>query len=64
MIRSQMALSLVEDRIRYVYVGLDGGNYRPANADETWEQKFGDCKAKTALLLAILRGLNIRQKGS
>lgn len=58
-IRVQMALSLVQDRIRYVYVGLDGGNYRPVNADETWDQKFGDCKAKTALLLAILRGLGI-----
>lgn len=58
--RMRMALSLVEDRIRYVYVGLNGGNYRPATADETWERKYGDCKSKTVLLLAILHGLDIQ----
>jgi len=58
--RIQMALSLVEDRIRYVYVGLNGGNYRPAGVDETWERKYGDCKSKTALLLALLHGLGIQ----
>lgn len=59
-IRMQLALSLVEDRIRYVYVGLNGENYRPATVDETWERKYGDCKSKTALLLAILHGLDIQ----
>jgi len=57
--RAEAALKLVQDRIRYVYVGLNDGNYRPAGADETWTRRFGDCKAKTALLLAILRGLGI-----
>lgn len=57
--RIEAALRVVEDRIRYVYVGLDGGNYRPAAADETWTRRFGDCKAKTALLIALLRELGI-----
>lgn len=57
--RAEAALRLVEDRIRYVYVGLDGGNLRPASADETWNRRFGDCKAKTALLIALLRELGI-----
>lgn len=57
--RAQAALRLVQDEIRYVYVGLNGGNYRPADADETWRRRFGDCKAKTAVLLAILRELGI-----
>lgn len=57
--RVEAALRLVQDRIRYVYVGLDGGNYRPANADETWSRKFGDCKGKTALLIALLREMGI-----
>ncbi len=57
--RLKAALQLVQDRIRYVYVGLNGGNYMPASADETWERKFGDCKAKTALLLGVLRELGI-----
>ncbi|HWW55954.1 MAG TPA: DUF3857 domain-containing transglutaminase family protein [Sphingopyxis sp.] len=57
--RAEAALVLVQDRIRYVYVGLNGGNLRPASADQSWERRFGDCKAKTALLLAILRELGI-----
>ena len=57
--RIEAALRVVEDRVRYVYVGLDGGNYRPAAADDTWQRRFGDCKAKTALLIALLRELGI-----
>jgi len=57
--RAEAALRLVQDRIRYVYVGLDGGNYRPASADETWNRRFGDCKAKTALLIALLHELGV-----
>ncbi len=58
--RMAAALQLVQDRIRYVYIGLNGGNLTPANADETWNRRFGDCKAKTALLLAVLKELGIR----
>ena len=58
--RSMAALQLVQDRIRYVFVGLDAGNYTPTPADESWNRRYGDCKAKTALLLAILRNLGVR----
>ena len=57
--RAQAALQLVEDRIRYVYVGLEGGDYTPVAADETWKRRFGDCKAKAVLLVALLRELGI-----
>lgn len=57
--RAEAALALVQDQIRYVYIGLNGGGYRPASADETWERRFGDCKAKTVLLLALLRRLGV-----
>jgi hypothetical protein len=57
--RAQAALRLVEDQIRYVYVGLDGANYRPATADETWQRRFGDCKAKVVVLSALLKELGI-----
>jgi hypothetical protein len=57
--RAQAALSLVQEQIRYVYVGLNDGAYVPAAADETWKRRFGDCKAKTVLLLALLRELGI-----
>ena len=57
--RAQAALQLVQEQVRYVYVGLDGGNYRPASAEETWQRRYGDCKGKTALLLALLGELGV-----
>ena len=57
--RAQAALRLVQEQIRYVYVGLDGGNITPASADETWQRRFGDCKGKTVVLLALLRLMGI-----
>jgi hypothetical protein len=57
--RAEAALQLVQDRIRYVYVGLNGGNFRPATIEETWERRFGDCKAKTVLLVAVLKALGV-----
>jgi transglutaminase-like putative cysteine protease len=57
--RAQAALSLVQQQVRYVYVGLNGGNFRPASAEETWQRRYGDCKGKTALLLALLAELEI-----
>lgn len=57
--RALAALELVQDSIRYVYTGMDGGNYSPAPADQTWNRRFGDCKGMTALLLGLLDGLGI-----
>ncbi|WP_169313699.1 tetratricopeptide repeat protein [Asticcacaulis biprosthecium] len=52
-------LRLVEEQVRYVYIGANQGNYVPADADLTWQRRYGDCKGKTALLLALLRELGI-----
>lgn len=57
--RASAALRLVEDKTRYFFIGMGDGGYVPASADETWRRKFGDCKGKTALLLAILRVLEV-----
>lgn len=57
--RAAVALKLVQQDVRYIYVGLDGGNLTPASAEETWERRYGDCKGKTALLLALLNELGI-----
>jgi Domain of Unknown Function with PDB structure (DUF3857)/Transglutaminase-like superfamily len=57
--RALAALRLVQNRTRYVFVGFGTGNYSPATAEETWSRRYGDCKGKTALLLAILRELGI-----
>ncbi len=58
--RASAALALVESQVRYLYIGLKQSNLRPAAPDETWQRRFGDCKGKTALLLALLDGLGIQ----
>lgn len=57
--RAGLALALVEDQVRYVFLGMNDGGLIPAAADLTWSRRFGDCKAKTVLLLALLHGLGI-----
>lgn len=58
-VRAFEALRLVEDKTRYFFIGIGDGGYVPAPADETWRRKFGDCKGKTVLLLAILKELGV-----
>lgn len=57
--RASAALKLVQQDVRYIYVGLDKGNLTPASAEETWQRRYGDCKGKTVLLLALLAELGI-----
>lgn len=58
-IRTAAALRMVQDQVRYVALMMGEGALTPATADETWNRRFGDCKAKTVLLLAILDALGI-----
>lgn len=58
-VRAALALRLVQDEVRYLYRGMDGGNYTPQSAVDTWSRRYGDCKAKTLLLLALLRHLGV-----
>ncbi|HZT00837.1 MAG TPA: tetratricopeptide repeat protein [Steroidobacteraceae bacterium] len=57
--RAGLALALVEDQIRYLFLAMNNGGLVPATADQTWAHRYGDCKAKTVLLLALLHGLGI-----
>ncbi|HEV7314529.1 DUF3857 domain-containing protein [Sphingopyxis sp.] len=57
--RVNAALKLVQQDVRYIYVGLDSGNLTPATAEESWQRRYGDCKGKTALLLGLLGRLGI-----
>lgn len=57
--RAGAALKLVQDRVRYVYQGMNSGNLVPADAATSWGRRFADCKGKTALLLAMLHALEI-----
>ena len=57
--RAGLALKLVQEQIRYLFLGMDDGGFVPASADQTWNRRFGDCKAKTVLLVALLGELGI-----
>lgn len=57
--RALAALRLVQDKIRYLALQMGEGGYIPASADETWKRRFADCKGKTAILIALLKELDI-----
>jgi tetratricopeptide (TPR) repeat protein len=57
--RAADALRLVQEKVRYLFNGMAQGNYTPSSASETWSRRYGDCKAKTMLLLTLLRELGI-----
>lgn len=58
-VRTEAALALVQDRVRYVALTMGAGGYVPADAETTWSRRYGDCKGKTALLLALLHAMGI-----
>jgi tetratricopeptide (TPR) repeat protein len=62
--RTAMALQLVQDKIRYFAVSMEGGNLVPQTPEQTWSLRYGDCKAKTLLLLAILGKLGIEAEAA
>jgi tetratricopeptide (TPR) repeat protein len=57
--RAAIALQLVQDKVRYLAIGMNGGNYIPQTPMKTWEVRYGDCKAKTLLLLAMLAAMDV-----
>ena len=57
--RTARALRIVQDDVSYLLNGLEGGNYMPQEASETWDLRYGDCKAKSVLLTALLREMKI-----
>jgi tetratricopeptide (TPR) repeat protein len=57
--RAALALQLVQEEVRYQLMAMANGNYVPQKPAETWSIRYGDCKAKTLLLLALLHELGI-----
>ena len=57
--RTMAALRLVQDEVRYLALLMGEGGLTPMSADEAWRRRLGDCKAKTAMLLALLNELGI-----
>ncbi len=57
--RAAAALQLVQDKLRYQLMGMETGNYVPQPPALSWSVRYGDCKAKTLMLLALLHKLGI-----
>lgn len=56
------ALAFVRDEIRYLSLALGPHSHRPSPADTVLQRRFGDCKDKTVLLVALLQGLGVRAR--
>lgn len=59
--RHQLALALrfVQENIRYIGIEIGDNSHLPTPAKDTLRLKYGDCKDKSVLLLALLQELGI-----
>ena len=46
--------------MRYIAIDLGDGGYRPAEPAKVLERKYGDCKDKSTLLIAMMRSLGLK----
>lgn len=53
------ALKIVQQDIRYVSLSFGRGGYVPRSPNTTLKTRYGDCKDKSSLLVALLTALNI-----
>ncbi|HEX2567114.1 MAG TPA: DUF3857 domain-containing protein [Burkholderiales bacterium] len=57
--RLRLALNFVQSEVRYFGMEMGSGSHRPALPDAVLGQRFGDCKDKTFLLIALLKAMDI-----
>ena len=57
--RLRAALDFVQKQVRYFGTEIGVNSHRPAAPEAVLQQRFGDCKDKVTLLLALLRRLDI-----
>jgi lipoprotein NlpI/transglutaminase-like putative cysteine protease len=60
--RVTAALEFVQSEIRYFSVSLGESSHRPAAPDVVLRRRYGDCKDKSFLLIALLRELGIQSR--
>ena len=53
------ALDFVQKEVRYFGTEIGINSHKPSSPDKVLEQRYGDCKDKTTLLIAMLRAMNI-----
>lgn len=55
----ESAIRFVQDDIRYMGIEIGEYSHRPNTPEKVCKQRFGDCKDKALLLIALLRGYGI-----
>ncbi len=60
--RVAAALEFVQAEIRYFSVSLGESSHRPAAPGAVLKRRYGDCKDKSLLLIALLRALGIESR--
>lgn len=53
------SIQWMQDNIRYFGVEMGMNSHMPSNPFETFERRYGDCKDKAVLMIAVLKYLNI-----
>ncbi|MFN7985931.1 MAG: DUF3857 domain-containing protein [Thermoanaerobaculia bacterium] len=60
--RVAAALRFVQDEVRYLGLEMGTGSYRPNPPRDVLARRFGDCKDKALLFLALLRELGVEAR--
>lgn len=53
------ALSIAQRDVRYIGIELGESSHKPTQPEAVYERRFGDCKDKALLAVALLRGLGL-----
>lgn len=57
--RTLRALHYIQNEVRYLGMEFGVNSYKPSPAKRVLRQRFGDCKDKTGLLVALLRAMDV-----
>ncbi|AQS37860.1 transglutaminase-like enzyme, predicted cysteine protease [Shewanella psychrophila] len=57
--RVMLALNYVQEQIRYLGLEMGVNSHQPSLAEDTLSRRYGDCKDKVMLFIALLNGLDI-----
>jgi transglutaminase-like putative cysteine protease len=58
--RITATLKFVQDEIRYLSLESGIGAYKPFSPNKVLQQRFGECKDKSWLMVAMLRNMGIK----
>jgi transglutaminase-like putative cysteine protease len=58
--RIQEVFNYIDDNIRYVSMNLGQNGLTPHPAEETLKNRYGDCKDRAALAIAVLKALGVK----